>query len=126
MIQRLGGLGEATPLAFWLALLACAYLAVVAARLTVIDIRHHLLPDRIVFPSYAVAGALLLGAAAVHTVSGTASAAVPDGGAGLFGVPGRARPARVRARIRRVPCGHIHSLRAGPALAAGNSSSIRG
>ncbi|KQN85056.1 prepilin peptidase [Arthrobacter sp. Leaf69] len=88
MIQRLGALGEATPLAFWLVLLACAYLAVVAVRLTVIDVRHHLLPDRIVFPSYAVAGVLLLGAAAVHTVSGTASATLPDGGAGLFGVPG--------------------------------------
>jgi leader peptidase (prepilin peptidase)/N-methyltransferase len=87
VIQRLGALGEATPLAFWLVLLACAYLAVVAVRLTVIDVRHHLLPDRIVFPSYAVAGVLLLAAAAVHTVSGTASA-VPDGGAGLFGVPG--------------------------------------
>ena len=89
MIQRLDGLGDATPLAFWLVLLACAYLLVTAVRLTVIDVRHHLLPDRIVFPSYAVAGVLLLGAAAVHAVSGApASAAVPDGGAGLFGVPG--------------------------------------
>lgn len=89
MIQRLDGLGEAAPLAFWLVLLACAYLAVAAVRLTVIDIRHHLLPDRIVFPSYAVAAALLLGAAAVHAAGGApASAAVPDGGAGLFGVPG--------------------------------------
>ncbi|MDR7081268.1 leader peptidase (prepilin peptidase)/N-methyltransferase [Arthrobacter ginsengisoli] len=89
MIQRLGALGEATPLAFWLVLLACAYFAVVAARLTVIDVRHHLLPDRIVFPSYAVAAALLLGAVAVHALSGApAAAAAPDGGAGLFGVPG--------------------------------------
>ena len=76
MIHRLGELGGAAPLAFWLVLLACAYFAVMAARLTVIDIRHHLLPNRIIFPSYAVAGVLLLGGAAA------------DGGAGLFGVPG--------------------------------------
>ena len=89
MIERLGTLGAANPLAFWLALAACAYFSVMAVRLTVIDVRHHLLPDRIVFPAYAVAGVLLLGAVAVHAVSGApATAAVPDGGAGLFGVPG--------------------------------------
>ena len=76
MIHRLGDLGGAAPLAFWLVLLACAYFAVMAARLTVIDIRHHLLPNRIIFPSYAVAGVLLLAGAAA------------GGGAGLFGVPG--------------------------------------
>ncbi len=76
MIHRLGELGGAAPLAFWLLLLACAYFAVMAARLTVIDVRHHLLPNRIVFPSYAVAGVLLAGAA------------VTGAGAGLFGVPG--------------------------------------
>lgn len=76
MIQRLGELGGAAPLAFWLVLLACAYFAVMAARLTVIDVRHHLLPNRIIFPSYAVAGVLLLCAAAA------------GGGAGLAGVPG--------------------------------------
>ena len=76
MIHRLGELGGAAPLAFWLLLLACAYFAVMAARLTVIDVRHHLLPNRIIFPSYAVAGALLLCAAAA------------GGGAGLAGVPG--------------------------------------
>ena len=64
MIQRLGELWQHTPLAFWLVLAACAYFAVMAVRLTVIDIRHHLLPNRIVFPSYAVAGVLLLAAAA--------------------------------------------------------------
>nr|WP_249777296.1 A24 family peptidase [Arthrobacter sp. C9C5] len=58
-----------------------------AARLTVIDVRHHLLPNRIIFPSYAVAGVLLLGAAAAQAVS-VAGASAPDGGAGLFGVPG--------------------------------------
>lgn len=89
MIQRLRELGEVTPLAFWLVLLACAYFAVVAVRLTVIDVRQHRLPDRIVFPSYAVAGALLLGAVAIHSVAGaSAAAAVPDGDAGLLGVPG--------------------------------------
>ena len=64
MIERLGELGAANLLAFWLVLAACAYFFVMAVRLTVIDVRHHLLPDRIVFPSYAVAGLLLLGAAA--------------------------------------------------------------
>ena len=50
------------------------------------------------------------------------TAQVPECGRLLRGVPGRARLAPVRV----VPCGHIHSLRAGPALAAGISSSIRG
>lgn len=89
MIDRLGELGGAAPLAFWLVLLACAYFAVMAARLTVIDVRHHLLPNRIIFPSYLVAGVLLLGAAAAQAVAGVpAAASAPDGGAGLFGVPG--------------------------------------
>lgn len=65
-----------------------------AARLTVIDVRHHLLPNRIVFPSYAIAGVLLLGAAiavalgggAAGTLSGAAGN-VPDGGAAFLGVP---------------------------------------
>ena len=87
MIERLGTLGAANPLAFWLALAACAYFFVMAVRLTVIDVRHHLLPDRIVFPSYAIAGVLLLGAAVSlllpggQDVAGTADA-------GVFGVPG--------------------------------------
>lgn len=89
MIQRLGELGAANALAFWLVLAACAYFAVMAVRLTVIDVRHHLLPNRIVFPSYGVAGVLLLGAAASLVFSGVQGAtAAPDGGAGLFGVPG--------------------------------------
>jgi leader peptidase (prepilin peptidase)/N-methyltransferase len=86
VIERLGNLGAAHPLAFWLALAACAYFSVMAVRLTVIDVRHHLLPDRIVFPSYAIAGLLLLGAAASQIPGGQADAAAPD--AGLFGVPG--------------------------------------
>lgn len=89
MIPRLGALGEVTPLAFWLAAAACVYFAVMAVRLTVIDVRHHLLPDRIVFPSYAVAGVLLIGASASLVAAGAqATAAVPGGVAGLFGVPG--------------------------------------
>ena len=85
MIQRLGELWEAAPAAFWLVLAACAYFAVMAVRLTVIDVRHHLLPNRIVFPSYAVAGVLLLGA--VLTLAVGDPSGVPDGGARLFGVP---------------------------------------
>ncbi|CAH0150733.1 hypothetical protein SRABI83_00708 [Arthrobacter sp. Bi83] len=87
MIQRLGELWEAAPPAFWLVLAACAYFAVMAARLTVIDVRHHLLPNRIVFPSYAVAGALLLGAVISLAVSAQGSGSVPAAAAQLFGVP---------------------------------------
>lgn len=89
MIQRLGELGTANTLAFWLVLAACAYFTVMAVRLSVIDVRHHLLPDRIVFPSYAVAGILLLGAAAsIAARGGQGAPGTPDGSAGLFGVPG--------------------------------------
>ena len=92
MIERLGTLGAAHPLAFWLALAACAYFSVMAIRLTVIDVRHHLLPDRIVFPSYAIAGLLLLGAAASQLIPGGEAIAGQNiggaGDAGLFGVPG--------------------------------------
>jgi leader peptidase (prepilin peptidase)/N-methyltransferase len=89
VIQRLRELGEVAPLAFWLVLLACAYFTVMAVRLTVIDVRHHRLPDRIVFPSYAVVGVLLLGAVVIHAGAGAAAAAaVPDAEAGFFGVPG--------------------------------------
>jgi leader peptidase (prepilin peptidase)/N-methyltransferase len=87
VIERLGTLGAANPLAFWLALAACAYFSVMAVRLTVIDVRHHLLPDRIVFPSYAIAGVLLLGAAAsLFLPGGQDMAGTAD--AGAFGVPG--------------------------------------
>jgi leader peptidase (prepilin peptidase)/N-methyltransferase len=87
VIRRLGELWEAAPPAFWLVLAACAYFAVMAARLTVIDVRHHLLPNRIVFPSYAVAGALLLGAVISLTASAQGSGSVPAAAAQLFGVP---------------------------------------
>lgn len=87
MIQRLGELWQHTPLAFWLVLAACAYFVVMAVRLTVIDVRHHLLPNRIVFPSYAVAGVLLL-AAAVFAGAGIGAAQSPDGPlAGLVALP---------------------------------------
>lgn len=83
MIGRLGDLWQHIPVAFWLVLAACLYFAVMAVRLTVIDVRHHLLPNRIVFPSYAVAGVLLLAAA-------LAGSAAPDEEAlraGLLGIP---------------------------------------
>ncbi|MFP5312049.1 MAG: prepilin peptidase [Actinomycetes bacterium] len=84
MIGRLGDLWQHSPLAFWLVLAACLYFAVMAVRLTVIDVRHHLLPNRIVFPSYAVAGVLLLAAAAVAWAG-----AVPEAAASgeILGVP---------------------------------------
>jgi leader peptidase (prepilin peptidase) / N-methyltransferase len=87
VIQRLGELWQHTPLAFWLVLAACAYFAVMAVRLTVIDVRHHLLPNRIVFPSYAVAGVLLLAAAAFAGAG--AGAGQGDAGpvGGLMAVP---------------------------------------
>lgn len=87
MIERLGTLGAANPLAFWLALAACAYFFVMAVRLTVIDVRHHLLPDRIVFPSYGIAGVLLLGAATSQLLPGGQDVA-GTADAGAFGIPG--------------------------------------
>jgi len=57
-----------------------------AARLTIIDIRSHLLPNSIVFPSYAVAGVLLVAAAISASIG--ASAAEDASKAELFGVPG--------------------------------------
>jgi leader peptidase (prepilin peptidase) / N-methyltransferase len=87
VIQRLGELWQHTPPAFWLVLAACAYFVVMAVRLTVIDVRHHLLPNRIVFPSYAVAGALLL-AAAVFAGAGIGAVQSTGGSpAGLMAVP---------------------------------------
>jgi leader peptidase (prepilin peptidase)/N-methyltransferase len=85
VIQRLGELWQDTPLAFWLVLAACAYFAVMAVRLTLIDVRHHLLPNRIVFPSYAVAGVLLLAAVASAGAGGGDGAA--GSVAGLIAVP---------------------------------------
>jgi leader peptidase (prepilin peptidase)/N-methyltransferase len=88
MIGRLGELWQHNPVAFWLVLAACLYFAVMAVRLTVIDVRHHLLPNRIVFPSYAVAGVLLLAAAAAAG-AGTGEAAFAGTVPALFAVPAR-------------------------------------
>lgn len=87
VIRRLDELWDVAPLAFWLVLAACLYFVVMAARLTVIDVRHHLLPNRIVFPSYAVAGVLLVTAAIVLVVAGPAPGSTPEGGAEILGVP---------------------------------------
>jgi leader peptidase (prepilin peptidase)/N-methyltransferase len=88
VIRRLDELWGVAPLAFWLVLAACAYFVVMAVRLTVIDVRHHLLPNRIVFPSYAVAGVLLAAAAVVPAISGAWTLPTgPDGAASLFGLP---------------------------------------
>jgi leader peptidase (prepilin peptidase) / N-methyltransferase len=95
VIGRLGELWGTSVPAFWLLLAACVYFAIMAARLTVIDVRHHLLPNRIVFPSYAIAGVLLLGAAIAVTLAGGAATDLaggaagktPDGGASFLGVP---------------------------------------
>jgi leader peptidase (prepilin peptidase)/N-methyltransferase len=95
VIRRLGELWGTSFPAFWLLLAACVYFAVMAARLAVIDVRRHLLPNRIVFPSYAIAGVLLLGAAVAVTLSGRAAGnlsagaagSAPDGGASFLGVP---------------------------------------
>lgn len=86
MIRRLTDLWDASPLSFWLVAGACLYFVVMAVRLTVIDVRSHLLPNRIVFPSYAVAGVLLLAAAMVVFFSGAGLG--PGAEASLFGVPG--------------------------------------
>lgn len=59
MITHLAQLWAQNAWAFWLVLAACLYFAVVGVRLSVIDIRSHLLPNRIIFPSYAAASAAL-------------------------------------------------------------------
>ncbi|NKX51947.1 prepilin peptidase [Arthrobacter deserti] len=63
MIAQLAGLWPADPLPFWALLAACLYLLAVGLRLSWIDARTHTLPNRIVFPAYAVAPALLAVAA---------------------------------------------------------------
>lgn len=86
MIPRLSDLWTNSLPGFWLVLAACLYFVVMAVRLTVIDVRSHLLPNRIVFPSYAVAGVLLLAAAIL--VSFGDSATADAAAAVLFGIPG--------------------------------------
>ncbi len=86
MIRRLSDLWTGSPLGFWLVLAACLYFVAMAVRLTVIDVRSHLLPNRIVFPSYVVAGVLLLAAAILASFGD--SATENTAAALLFGVPG--------------------------------------
>lgn len=52
-----------SDIALALVVVALLYLAVISVVLTVIDLRTHRLPNRIVLPSYAVAAALLTAAA---------------------------------------------------------------
>ncbi|WP_026542815.1 prepilin peptidase [Paenarthrobacter nicotinovorans] len=86
MIRRLSELWDASPLGFWLVMAACLYFVVMAVRLTVIDVRSHLLPNRIVFPSYAVAGVLLLAASLGSFLDGGSKGQQLS--ATLFAVPG--------------------------------------
>ena len=72
MITALRDLWTETPVAFWLVLIAGLYYLVMAVRLTVIDIKLQLLPNRIVFPSAAIAGVLLLSASLFMLDGGTA------------------------------------------------------
>lgn len=60
MVTRLLNLWEAShPVALACAAAACLYLLCLAVSLSVIDIKTHTLPDRLVLPAYPVAGALL-------------------------------------------------------------------
>ncbi|MEV7607015.1 A24 family peptidase [Paenarthrobacter sp. NPDC089322] len=88
MIRRLAELWDASPLGYWLVVMACVYFLVMAVRLTVIDVRSHLLPNRIVFPSYGIGGVLLLAAALTVFLSSNGTGDTPD--ASLFNVPGLA------------------------------------
>ncbi|MCH6471134.1 prepilin peptidase [Sinomonas terrae] len=63
MTLRLPELWQTSPVAFWLVVACLAYFVWMAARLAVIDIRSHLLPNRIVLPSYWAALPLALAAA---------------------------------------------------------------
>jgi leader peptidase (prepilin peptidase)/N-methyltransferase len=83
MIAHLERLWPADPLPFWALLAACLYLLAVGARLSWIDARTHTLPDRIVFPAYAVAAALL-GAAALAGGDTARLWGLLAGGAGLW------------------------------------------
>ncbi|MCQ9163591.1 A24 family peptidase [Arthrobacter sp. STN4] len=85
MITVLRDLWGTAPLAFWLVLIAGLYYLVMAWRLTVVDIRSKLLPNRIVFPSAAIAGVLLLLASLFMLDAGAALRTVL-GGAVLWAV----------------------------------------
>ncbi|MFC8302398.1 prepilin peptidase [Specibacter sp. NPDC057265] len=63
MVTRLAQLWEESTLALLCAVAACGYFLWLALVLSVIDIRTHRLPDRLVLPAYPLAGVLLLAAA---------------------------------------------------------------
>lgn len=63
MINRMGELWDAGGPAALLVLAAWAFFLPVSVRLSIIDIRTHRLPNRLVFPSFAVLVVLLPGAA---------------------------------------------------------------
>ncbi|WP_413250361.1 prepilin peptidase [Sinomonas flava] len=85
MTHRLPELWQDAPFSFWLVVACLAYFAWMSARLAVIDIRSHLLPNRIVLPSY-WAALPLAGAAALGTGAFDVGAAlrVLGGGAVLW------------------------------------------
>lgn len=62
MTYRLPELWQSSPIAFWLVVACLGYFVWMAARLAVIDIRSHLLPNRIVLPSYWAAAPLTVAA----------------------------------------------------------------
>lgn len=85
MTYRLPELWHSSPLAFWLVVACLCYFVWMAFRLAVIDIRSHLLPNRIVLPSYWAA--LPLAAAAAVAAGGFDAGAalqVLGGGAVLW------------------------------------------
>ena len=92
MTLRLPVLWQVSPVAFWLVVACLMYYVWMAARLTVIDIRSHLLPNRIVLPSYWTAVPLCFAAAigsrsiAQGALDGGAVLRVLGGGAVLWAV----------------------------------------
>ncbi|MGT2463812.1 prepilin peptidase [Sinomonas atrocyanea] len=85
MTHRLPELWQDSPVAFWLVIACLGYYLWMAARLAVIDIRSHLLPNRIVLPSYWAAVPLTV--AAVVAAGGAdigAALRVLGGGAVLW------------------------------------------
>jgi len=62
MITSLSALWTEAPAAFWLEFLAGVYFLQMSVWLSIIDIKHQILPNRIVLPSAAIAGVLLLAA----------------------------------------------------------------
>ncbi|MEH0110330.1 A24 family peptidase [Tersicoccus sp. MR15.9] len=67
MLGRLADLAAAHPVAGVLATLACAGLLALAVVLTVVDVREHRLPDRLLLPGVAVSALLWV---AAFTIAG--------------------------------------------------------